>query len=89
MFRQQKLRSLTFDALANEMKWTLIHLIIYNYLYIILNYVIYFQKLNLELEENEGIIGDKPNFDQESDWKAKGQIAAGLFTLKSRPKAIW
>jgi hypothetical protein len=44
--------------------------------------------LNLELEENEGIIGDKPNFDQDRDWKAKGGIDAGLFTLKSRPKAI-
>ena len=52
------------------------------------NELIYFQKLNLELEENEGIIGDKPNFDQDRDWKAKGGIEAGLFTLKSRPKAI-
>jgi hypothetical protein len=50
--------------------------------------LIYFQKLNLELEENEGIIGDKPNFDQDRDWKAKGGISAGLFTLNSRPKAI-
>ena len=44
--------------------------------------------MNLELEENEGIIGDKPNFDQDRDWKAKGGISAGLFTLNSRPKAI-
>ena len=47
-----------------------------------------FQKLNLELEENEGIIGDKPTFDQDRDWKAKLGIEAGLFTLNSRPKAI-
>jgi len=46
------------------------------------------KKLNLELEENEGIIGDKPTFDQDRDWKAKLGIEAGLFTLQSRPKAI-
>ena len=44
--------------------------------------------MNLELEENEGIIGEKPNFDQDRDWKAKGGISAGLFTLNSRSKAI-
>ena len=61
-----------------------------NYIQLPINNIelIYFQKLNLELEENEGIIGDKPNFDQDRDWKAKGGISAGLFTLNSRPKAI-